>query len=148
MEIPRLGLNWSCSRRPIPQPRHLQAASAAYTTAHSSTRSLTHRVRPGIEPTSSWILVRFVTTRPQKDLQRFCFLSLSLVHPFDDYLKRKGPREMIWLISLILGRLYSMSKSSVTISSCSHFHFHSLLITYYVPATALEQPIVYRLNLV
>ena len=32
----------------------------AYTTAHSNTRSLTHWVRPGIEPTTSWFLVRFI----------------------------------------------------------------------------------------
>ena len=29
-------------------------------TAHSNARSLTHWMRPGIEPTSSWILVRFI----------------------------------------------------------------------------------------
>ena len=34
--------------------------SRAYTTAHGNVRSLSHRGRPGIEPTSSWILVRFV----------------------------------------------------------------------------------------
>ena len=32
----------------------------------SNTGSLTHWARPGIEPTSSWILVRFVSTEPQK----------------------------------------------------------------------------------
>ena len=32
-----------------------------YATAHGDTRSLNHRVRPGIESTSSWILVGFVT---------------------------------------------------------------------------------------
>ena len=37
------------------------ATSATYTTSHSNTRSLTHRVRPGLELTSSWIRVRFVT---------------------------------------------------------------------------------------
>ena len=34
-----------------PQPQHqIQAPSATYTTAHGNTRSLTHKVRPGIEP--------------------------------------------------------------------------------------------------
>ena len=49
--------------RPTPQPQqHLTpAASATYTTAHSSAGSLTHWVRPGIKPVSSWILVRFVS---------------------------------------------------------------------------------------
>ena len=31
--------------------------SATYTTAHSNAGSLTHRARPGIKPTSSWVLV-------------------------------------------------------------------------------------------
>ena len=31
-------------------------ASSTYTTAHGNTRSLTHRTRAGIKPTSSWIL--------------------------------------------------------------------------------------------
>ena len=29
---------------------------------------LIHRARPGIEPTSSWILVRFITTEPQWEI--------------------------------------------------------------------------------
>ena len=44
-----------------------------YTTAHGNTRSLTHWVRPGIEPVSSRILVRFIncwatTTTPEQFL--------------------------------------------------------------------------------
>ena len=38
----------------------IQAVSTTYTTAHGNTRSLTHWVRPGIEPTTSWFLVGFV----------------------------------------------------------------------------------------
>ena len=38
----------------------IQAASATYTTAHSNTRSLTHLARPGIEPASPWLPVRFI----------------------------------------------------------------------------------------
>ena len=37
-----------------------QATPVTYATAHSNSRSLTHWERPGIEPASSWILVRFV----------------------------------------------------------------------------------------
>ena len=44
------------------------AVSATCTTAHGNARSLTHRVGPGIEPVSSWILVGFVTTKPQQEL--------------------------------------------------------------------------------
>ena len=38
----------------------IQAVSVIYTTAHGNAGSLTHGGRPGIEPTSSWILVRFL----------------------------------------------------------------------------------------
>ena len=41
---------------------------AVYTTAHGNAGSLTHWVRPGIEPASSWILVRFVSTEPWWEL--------------------------------------------------------------------------------
>ena len=54
------GLNWSCSCQPTPHPHRIPAASATYTTAHSNTRPLTHWARLGIEPTSSWMLIRFI----------------------------------------------------------------------------------------
>ena len=50
----------SCWPTPQPQQHRIQAESPTYTTAHGNTESLTHRVRPGIEPASSWMLVRFV----------------------------------------------------------------------------------------
>ena len=49
----------------------IRAASATYTTAHSNAGSLTHCVRPGIEPVSSWILVRFLTCWTTAGSQRF-----------------------------------------------------------------------------
>ena len=62
MEFPRLGGWISCSRWPMPEPEQLGilAESVTYTTAHGNARSLTHWVRPGIEPVSSWMLVGFV----------------------------------------------------------------------------------------
>ena len=44
MESPRLGSNWICSCRPMPEPqqRGIQATFATYTAAHGNTRSLTH----------------------------------------------------------------------------------------------------------
>ena len=56
------GLDRSCSRWPTPQSqqRQIQASSSTYTTAHGNTGSLTHWVRPGIEPATSWFLVRFI----------------------------------------------------------------------------------------
>ena len=48
MEVPRLGVEWE---RQLP----------AYTTATAMLDPLTHWARPGIEPTSSWILVSLLT---------------------------------------------------------------------------------------
>ena len=64
------GLN-SCSCWPTPQPQQskMLAAPGTYTTACSNIRYLTHCARPGIEPASSWILVRFVTAESQWELQ-------------------------------------------------------------------------------
>ena len=42
--------------------------------SHSNARSLTHWLRLGIEPESSWILVRFDTTEPLWELHAFSFL--------------------------------------------------------------------------
>ena len=57
------GWNQSYSGQLMPQPQQHQArtASATYTAAHFNTGSLTLQVRPGIEPSSSWILVGFLT---------------------------------------------------------------------------------------
>ena len=41
--------------------------SSTYTTAHGNVRSLTHRAKPGIEPETSWLLVRFVSAVPQQE---------------------------------------------------------------------------------
>ena len=75
--FPGQGSNISSSCQPTPQPQQLriQALSSTYTTAHGSTRSLTHWARPGIEPTTSWFLVRFVSAAPQWELpQRLTFV--------------------------------------------------------------------------
>ena len=45
--------------------------SVTYAKAHSNAGSLTHSAKPGTEPVSSWILVRFLTTKPQRQLLLF-----------------------------------------------------------------------------
>ena len=62
METTRLRSIWkySCQTTPQPQQHQIWAASVTYTTAYGNARSLTHWARPGIEPASSWFLVRFV----------------------------------------------------------------------------------------
>ena len=63
MEVPRLGVKLELQlpsytrATAIPHP----SLPVAYATAPGNVESLTHRGRPGIKPTSSWILVRFVT---------------------------------------------------------------------------------------
>ena len=55
----------------MPQQWQIRAMSVTYTTARCSAGFLTHRVRPGIKPTSSWILVGFITAETQGEL---CFI--------------------------------------------------------------------------
>ena len=54
------------------------AVSVTYTTDHSNTESLTHWLRPGMEPASSWILLGFVTTEPQWELYISLWLPITL----------------------------------------------------------------------
>ena len=46
---------------PQPEQHGTWTASVTYITAHGIARFLTHWVRPGIEPTSSWIQFGFIT---------------------------------------------------------------------------------------
>ena len=65
-EVPRSGVESELQSPAYPQPQQhwIWVVSTTYTTAHSNAGSLTHWVRLGIEPTSSWILVRFVSAEP------------------------------------------------------------------------------------
>ena len=54
-----------------PQQCQIQAVSVTYTTAHSMAESSTSWVRPGIKPTSSWMLVRFISAEPWWELLYF-----------------------------------------------------------------------------
>ena len=51
--------------------------SVTYTIAHHNAGSLTHCMRPGpgIEPVSSWMLVRFISTEPRQELPRCSVLT-------------------------------------------------------------------------
>ena len=66
MEVLRLGVELET----IPQPQQGEDPSHAWDLYHSSgnTRSLTHWVRPGIKPVSSWMLIIFVSSEPWKEL--------------------------------------------------------------------------------
>ena len=56
-----------------------QIGAGAAGLCHSHTRSLTHWVRPGIKPTSLWILVRFITTEPPWELQGHTYLNTKAI---------------------------------------------------------------------
>ena len=75
--VAHLNRRCSCWPQPQPQPQLQQcqawAVSATYTTAHSKTGSLTCWARPGVEPVSSWMLVRFVSAEPWRKLQTHRF---------------------------------------------------------------------------
>ena len=76
--FPRLG-----AESPAPQPQQCQiwAVSVTYPTAHGNTGSLTHWVRPGIEPATSWFPVGFVSAVPRQELPLlFLFLGPHLWH--------------------------------------------------------------------
>ena len=62
-KFPGQGSNWSCSCQPTPQPQQcsIWAVSVTNTVAHGNAGFFTLWARPGIELTSSWILIRFIT---------------------------------------------------------------------------------------
>ena len=57
----------------MPQQHQIRATSATYIKAHGNTRSLTHEERPGIEPVSSWLLVRYVSARYDRNSSSLLF---------------------------------------------------------------------------
>lgn len=71
---------------PTPQPQQCQirATSATYITAHSNTRSLTHWVRSGMEPMSSWIPAGFVNhwDTTGTPTEHFCFCNLFFLNEY------------------------------------------------------------------
>ena len=64
MEVPRLGIESELQLQAYASATALWDLSHIcnlYTTAQGNAGSLTHGVRPGIEPTSSWIMARSLT---------------------------------------------------------------------------------------
>ena len=70
MEVPRLGVESELQLLAYTTTIATQDLSYVCDLYHSSRQcqSLTHWARPGIEPMSSWILARFVTTEPWREL--------------------------------------------------------------------------------
>ena len=87
MEVPRLEvkleLQLQAYTTATARRSGVSAVFATYTTAHGNVRSLTQGARPGIEPDSSGILVRFVTTEIRQELHiSFFFFFFFVFLPF------------------------------------------------------------------
>ena len=53
------------------------AVAASLTIVHSNARSLTHWARPGMEPVSSWMPVRFIYTEPRWELHQLSWFKVN-----------------------------------------------------------------------
>ena len=78
MGVPRLGVELELQLTAYATVCQIWATSATYITAHDNARSLTHWARPWIEPVSSWILVRFISTEVRQQLQVYVTFALPL----------------------------------------------------------------------
>ena len=87
VEVPRLGIEKKLQLLAYATATATRNPSAIFVRAHPNARSLTHWVRPGIKPTSSWILVRWTQFLLSRDGNSssflfilFFFLGLHLQH--------------------------------------------------------------------
>ena len=78
MEVPRLGVESELQLLAYTTATATAMPDPSYTAAHGNAGSLTHWVRPGIEPSSSWILFRFVSAEPRWELLHFLSASVLL----------------------------------------------------------------------
>ena len=76
MEVPRLGIKWELLLPVYTTATATQDPTCVCDLYHSSRQcwSLTYWATPGIEPTSPWILVRFVTTEQGRNSWTVYFL--------------------------------------------------------------------------
>ena len=105
-------------RPPSPQPLQcqIQATTATYTTAHCNHRSVTHWARPGISPTSSWILVRFFNHWATRELHLLLFVTLS-----ESYSKFENSQLNSWHLS---GTVLCPKKSNYILISWVFLIYH------------------------
>ena len=91
---------------PEPQQRQIQAPSATYTIAHGNAWSLTHWARLGIEPTTSWFPVWFISTAPRRELWHILLVLMPLFVSLLIYMQR-GTSIFLWFwnTSALLGNV-------------------------------------------
>ena len=105
MEVPRPGVPSELQLLPTPQPQPLWiwATCATYTIAHGNAGSLTRWARPGIEPTSSWVLVGFVNHWATRGTPKNATFDNSLPTSFhllasEILASRNSNTELCWLL--------------------------------------------------
>ena len=118
--------------------------SVTYSTAHSNAGSLTHWARPGIEPVSSWILVRFLTTESQwKLLEKFTswsclrFIYSLIINCAWTWTGIIWCGEGIFCIPHMQGSVETPPHTHTITRKCRHFwkiYWH-LLISYHMAST-------------
>ena len=112
---------------PQPQQHGIWAKSETYTTARSNTGFLTHWARPGIEPASSWMLVRFIITELWRELRNNYFLNdvfasqIVRIYPIESYIlntfNMKWPTKIVFIPSFL-----AKKKNIWKILEAIHFH--------------------------
>ena len=79
MEVPRLGVESELQLPACAIATAMEGLSHVcdLTIAHGNNGSLTHRARPGIEPSTSWLVVGFVFAAPQWEFPEQCFFAMT-----------------------------------------------------------------------
>ena len=96
MEVPRLRVKSELQMPVYSTATAMRDPSCifCYPTAWGNARSLTHWARPGIEPWSSWILVRFISAEPWQELLLVGFLTpWATMGTPQSYFKKKEEEE-------------------------------------------------------
>ena len=104
------------------------AAAAGLHHSHSNAGSLTHWARPGIEPTSSWMIVRFSSPEPQQELQ-ICFLNNLYIYSFSQRRKRSVHLNSL-LKEMLLKQMQIKLDGDPSLSWLSLLHGVKLLIAH------------------
>ena len=95
------------------------ARSATYTT-QGNARSLTHWVRPGIEPVSLWMLIRFISVKPWWELHNLFILSLMHRQP-----DSQGPETFTYAVPSAWTPLFSLPRDYLACSRSANFPWMS-----------------------
>ena len=95
-------------------------------TAHGKAGSLTHSGRPGIEPASSWMLVRFINHWAMKGTPPLCMLCSITVYPkrLDIVPKRYSRTSLLTILNGIVLHLLTPNTQSRALPPSPHLGNH------------------------